>query len=795
MRHIVFKIFILIFGLTASCYSQDFSSLWKAHYSYNDIVDVVSGEDKIYAAAQNAVFEYHTLTNELSTITTIDGLSGEEITTIYYSELYQYLLVGYETGLIEIYSESEEEEVLAVVDILEKQNITPANKRINHFYEHEGLIYISTDYGVSVYDIDRLEFGDTYFLGNGGAQISVKQVSVLNDEIYVACLDGNGVKKADLSNPNLIDYQQWQTLIMGDFYTINTVNNKLYTVRSNRVIYEISGGSLNALSTLPLLPIDADVSDAGLIYSTTNTVYIYDENMLLVSSFQPTVDFETNFTSAITLNNAIYIGTGSLGVLKNTISNSEIYTEIRPNGPLFNETFRLNAETNTVWTSFGDYTQDFVPTPLRSRGISYYRNEAWESIPYDSIFEAKNLNTISVNPFNYNQVFVSSFQNGLLEVNNFEPTILYNESNSDLESLVVPGSPGVYGIRMSATDFDSNGLLWTITSLLFEPLKSYDPSSGNWQSYDFSAIIQDAINDELGYSDIAIDNSGTKWIGGYSNGIYAYNESVGNNPLRNIKSEEQNLPSNVVTSLAIDNRNQLWVGTVSGLRVLYNTSGFYDDTNPSLSSIIILEDGIAKELLEGQTITDIEVDGSNNKWIGTVDSGVFYFSSDGQSTIYHFTTDNSPLPSNGINDISIDPDNGEVYIATTKGLLSYKAGGSKTGETLEDAFVYPNPVRPEYNILGFNNLTDINKGVKVSGLTERVNIKITDIEGNLVAEAQSNVNLRSSNTNYNFAIDGGTAVWNGKNMGGNVVRTGVYLIMISDLDSYETKVLKVLIVR
>ena len=87
------------------------------------------------------------------------------------------------------------------------------------------------------------------------------------------------------------------------------------------------------------------------------------------------------------------------------------------------------------------------------------------------------------------------------------------------------------------------------------------------------------------------------------------------------------------------------------------------------------------------------------------------------------------------------------------------------------------------------------KRQKVSGLTEDVNIKITDIEGNLVAEAQSNINQRSSSAGYNFAIDGGTAIWNGKNLANSVVRTGVYLIMISDLDSFETKVLKVLIVR
>ena len=119
MNWIVFKIFLFVFGLSISCYSQDFSSLWQGHYSYNSIVDVVSGENKIYAAAQNAIFQYDVLTNGLNTITTVEGLSGEQITTIYYSDLYQYLLIGYETGLIEVYSETDES-VLAVVDILDK---------------------------------------------------------------------------------------------------------------------------------------------------------------------------------------------------------------------------------------------------------------------------------------------------------------------------------------------------------------------------------------------------------------------------------------------------------------------------------------------------------------------------------------------------------------------------------------------------------------------------------------------------------------------------------------------------
>ena len=795
MYKTVLKVLIFILGLsTSNMYCQDFSTLWQAHYSYNDIVDVVSGSDKIYAAAQNAVFEYDILSGELKTITTVEGLSGEQITTIHYSEIYQYLLIGYETGLIEVYLETDES-VLSVVDILEKENITPVNKSINHFYEHEGLIYISTDYGISVYDLERLEFGDTYFLGNGGSQITVNQVTVLNNEIYAACSNGNGLKKAELNNPNLIDFSQWQTHIGGNFVKANTLGDKIYAVRGNRALFEIDDSGFTQLFTLDLLPSDTEVSNSNLLISTANTVYVYDINIQLVNSFQPNVDFDTRFTSATQIDDLIYIGSQDFGVLQSSISDNTTYTEIKPNGPLFNEVFRVNAETETVWATFGDYTESLDPSPIKRRGFSYYREELWENMPFDSVLGAKNLSEIAINPFNPNQGFISSFQDGILEVNDFVPTILYNEDNSGLQSLILPGSPNFKSIRVTASIFDRNGVLWSLTARAPNPLKSYDPSTGSWQGHDFSAIIEDPLTDEFGFFDIAIDNNGTKWIGGYSNGLYAYNENIGSDPLRNIASEEQNLPFPRVTSLEIDNRNQLWVGTFSGLRVLFNTSGFFDDPNPTLSSIIILEDGIPKELLEGQSITDIEADGSNNKWVGTVDSGVFYFSPDGQNTIYHFTKDNSPLPSDRINDISIDPNNGIVYIATIKGMLSFRAGGSKPEETLENAFVYPNPVRPEYNILGFNDLNDVNKGIKISGLTERVNIKITDIEGNLVAEAQSNVNLRSSSANYNFAIDGGTAIWNGKNLANSIVRTGVYLVMISDLDSFETKVLKVLIVR
>jgi len=143
------------------------------------------------------------------------------------------------------------------------------------------------------------------------------------------------------------------------------------------------------------------------------------------------------------------------------------------------------------------------------------------------------------------------------------------------------------------------------------------------------------------------------------------------------------------------------------------------------------------------------------------------------------------LPSNSISDVSLDKVNGIVYIGTSKGLLAFNSGGSAPNEDLTTAYAYPNPIRPGFDI--------VEDRVKIKGISENINIKITDIEGNLVAEAQSRINQRYQG--FNLEIDGGTAYWNGKNLANNVVASGVYLVMLSDLDTFETKVIKLMMVR
>lgn len=780
-NHVLLVVLFLISSW--SSFSQDYSNLWEGHYSYLNIKDVVSGNNKIYAAAENAVFSYDIETQEMTKISTINGLSGEYISTIHYSEAYELLLIGYENGLIEVYLE-QEEDVVTVIDIIDKPTIPPSNKRINHFNEHDDFVYISTDFGISVYDLGRLEFGDTYYIGNGGSQIIVNQTTVHDGYIYAACENNSGLRRALVDSDNLINFQEWSQIFGGNFLAVQFVGQKLYCIRLNRNLYEYNGVNLNQLFQYSTTPKDVKEFQDKLIITLESEIYIYNEDFELLLNQGLDENYESNLTSTTIINEDVYIGTEDFGVIGFDTSISNEYEEIHPDGPLRNNAFSLEAGFGSLWVSFGDYTISYHPSPVRKYGVSHLYEDSWINTPHDSLFNAQNLNAISINPFNPNQVFISSFNSGVLEFNNGEPETLLNHLNSGLESLVIPNAPNFVSIRVTGTNFDNNGLLWSLTCRVDRPLKSYNPSTGQWQGYNFLEIIQDGLTGESGYSDIVIGADGTKWIGGERNGLYGFNEN--GNQLKNIFSEDPaNLPSTQIKALAIDDRNQLWIGTNRGLRVLYNTSNFFTDENVRTEAIIILEDGIPRELLEQQYISDIKVDGSNNKWIGTIGAGVFYLSSDGQETIYHFTTDNSPLPSNNVNDIAIDKDNGRVSIATDRGLLSFGSGGSKPKGDLESAYIYPNPVRPSFNIN--------EEKVKIKDISENVNIKITDIEGNLVAEAQSNVNLRYRG--YNLEIDGGTAYWNGKNLANNTVASGVYLVMLSDLDTLETNVLKVMVVR
>ena len=162
--------------------------LWQGYFSYNEIKDLSESPNTIFAASENALFSKNITTNQIKTTNTIDGLSGETISSLYYSKTFNKTVVGYENGLMIAINEADGT-MLNIVDIINKQ--LPSNmKKINHFMEYDGIVYVSCYFGIVQFNLTTMLFGDTYFIGNTGAEISVTQTAVLNGYIYAATIDG-----------------------------------------------------------------------------------------------------------------------------------------------------------------------------------------------------------------------------------------------------------------------------------------------------------------------------------------------------------------------------------------------------------------------------------------------------------------------------------------------------------------------------------------------------------------------------------------------------------------------------
>lgn len=628
-------------------------------------------------------------------------------------------------------------------------------------------MYIATDYGISVLDLTTLEFISTYFIGTSGEETEVLQTTIFNDEIY-AVTRSFGIRKASLSNPNLFDFSQWQTFNSDFWVGIVTFNNLLIATNSNARTYQFNGATPQEVLNHNQAGLKLKTNGTELIITTPSNVYVLNQSFIILANVNQIPDFSVRFTAASVVDGIVYIGTEKDGLFSTTLSNPIIFTAMSPNGPLQNYTFRIKKGPNKLWAVHGDYNQQFNPYPLDELGISIYDSEnGWNVKPYEELLGAKSLSDIVIHPSRPNEVYVTSYFSGMLKFQGDDVELLNNTNTgpNGLESLVLSGDPSYVDVRINSPAFDRQGNLWVTNAFVNRGIKVLR-TNGQWQSYDLSGITANLATGR--YNAMSIDKNNTKWIPAYNDGVLAFNENY-NNKFIVVNQTNANLPTTVVNCLAIDNRNQLWIGTMAGLRVLSSIDRFVSETELEVFPIIIQEGDLAQELFFQQPILDIAVDGANRKWVSIADGGVFLVSSNGQQTIYRFTKNNSPLPSNNIVDIEIDGVSGEVFFATDKGIVSFLGTSTKSSDSLADVFVYPNPVRP--NFIGT---------VKISGLTDRANVKITDIEGNLVYETTS---------------AGGTIEWDTSAFGKYKVASGVYMIFVASQDGTDSTVKKVMIIR
>jgi len=295
---------------------------------------------------------------------------------------------------------------------------------------------------------------------------------------------------------------------------------------------------------------------------------------------------------------------------------------------------------------------------------------------------------------------------------------------------------------------------------------------------DGSWIIFPVTIDAPTIGDIIITKKGQKWIVlPRGHGLFVLDD---NNTPENFSDDRskkmlitdtENQVFSYVYSIAEDLDGNIWVGTDQGPLIYYNPEKVFDEDLKAFRIKVPRNDGsgLADYMLGTESVTSIAVDGANRKWLGTFSSGAYLLSPDGTLRIRNYNEENSPVFSNSIISLAVDDKTGDVWLVTSKGILSVRGDATTGHEKFTDVYAFPNPVREDFS----GNVT-------ITGLMKDSQIVITDVSGNLV---------------YKTVSDGGSATWDLKTYNGRHVATGVYMVFCASNDGSQAFVTKILVIR
>lgn len=772
------KIIIAFLFFQISLFSQvDYSDKWEDFFSYNQVNDFVIADSKIYAIAENAVFIYDIINDSYQKISSVNGLSGQKTSAILYDAISDKIIIGYQNGLIETINSNGTIKVSKDIVNLAQ----PGSKKINQFYQYGNTIFVSTPFAVIEFHLDSLEFGDTFYIGNGSTALNINQIIVYNDTLYVATT--NGIYQANVNDPFLIDFNNWlapQGSLIGNFNTITQFNNQIYTSKGNQLYQLNLNNTLTPIQNFGTPILNLKSSDSYLTITTETKAFVLDNNLNFIQNAVPNTAYPFKLNSSFTQNDIIYLATKKYGVLIKDFNGSD-YLEIHPEGPLYNDAFSIEVAKGHLWVVYGGQDYSTYNFNFTKKGFSHFNGENWINTRFQE-FGKYNLLDVSIDPFDINHVFISSYLNGLIEIQDDVITNFYNQNNSLLETWFWGDIFMPQAVLVSATDFDQDGNLWIANSHTNNRLKKLD-KNGNWSQFSFSNLIT-ITNNKYGLGDLVVDKSKNVWIGTRASGTLVFQENGTKKAKLDTDADHGNLPSNMVKAFGEDRNSNMWIGTTEGFRILYGVSRVFETPIPQTQPVKIKLEGATGEeqaqlVLGEQAINTIAVDGADNKWFGTNNSGVLGTTPSAKESIYNFNKDNSPLPSNTINKIKVDNTTGKVFFATSNGIVAFNANVAPFGDTLANTYAYPNPVTKNDEFVTID-------GLNGTHLPRGTNVKILDSAGYLVYE---------TNVVEGQELKGGKVIWNKRNLAGRKVASGVYVILLTVQDSGETSVTNIAVIN
>lgn len=750
---------------------------WRTHLPFQNIQDVEIFGERYYAATPYELFYYDIEDESISILNKIKGLSDIGINTIRYNKAIDALLVAYNNTNIDLIKHNGDITNLREI----KDHSIIGTKNINNVCFDGSMAYIACSFGIVVYNLEREEVKDTYYIGNNGTYVNINDIAIFNDTIYAAT--NNGIYKASMHENSLANFAVWhldESMIHPylKYNEIETFGGRLYANYSTSEFSKDTMFVYDGHAWDYFMPENTsnvnEIRNCGqkmtiTRYYTIQTINQAGEEDILIYQLKDN-DGNTSITptSAIITNDGTYwIGDSRRGALYS--KDAWNCTSILPNCPYSKNVYEITAQGDNVSVATGGHTSTWANIYLKN-GVSRFDGSWWENYNartddawsglYDPVCSA-------IDPYDNSITYVGTWGFGVLKLKDGKIVETYNTTNSSLGALWADANK----IRISGLAFDSQGNLWIANSSTNDIL-SVMKRDGTWKSFYLGNN-----NSNIDIGGLMVDANGYVWILKRNNGdgrVIVFND---NGTIDNTNDDQVKVLYNTagnggingsqVFSMATDLNGAVWIGTDSGPSVFYDTKTIFTSSSVNASQILIDRNdgtGQADPLFDNIKVTSIAIDGANQKWFG-LETGVYQMSSDCKQELNHFNTENSPLLSNAVSTMAIS-NTGEIFFGTDEGIISYRGLAAAGQDENIDVMVYPNPVRADFD--GY---------VGITGLANNALVRITTVDGMFVTQLRA---------------QGSQATWDLTNISGEPVKPGIYVVF-SSLDDgtqkYSTKIL------
>ena len=727
--------------------AQQFTN-WQNYTALKNVSDITIINDGFWSAANGGAFQYSNSTNQFYTLHKSDGLEGNSLTSVT-EDKFGRTWFGSIEGIIDIYNIADN----SFDVILDIYNSNQINKKINDLTSFGDTMIVSSDFGVSLINVNNFLFYDTFFKF-GSFPSNTRVNSTLKSGLFYVCTDaGIAIQKAgavNLSAPESWDvYSTAQGLPSNKTLKARVYQNSIIVGTDKGLSQFVNNTWNNFITELVNKNInDFQVSGDSILILSENNIYLYFNgilNLLYSTSVSLTkIEFKESYGIVCASNNGtLYLNTQLAGDF------------LSPNAPPVNQFPSMSVDANsTLWSASGKDVTGVGYYTYNEGTWNFFNTANTPELPTNAAYYAYTSGTIA---------YLGGWGYGFLEVNGNNKK-LFNGANTGMQG--IPQNPNFLVITGFGKDSRSN--LWVLNYWAVDKnTLSMRVNDSTWYHF----IIPAALGRTLqGNENLAIDPYDTKWLSCADPsrlGVFYFNENKTYDDPADDRSDylttSDGLNTNDISDVVVDKRGDVWIGTSLGVNIITNTSGIPTSGSSGLDIRSVF-------VLRQQSVNAIAVDPLNQKWIGT-NEGLLLVNSDGSRLLATLTAQNSALLSNQIRSIAIDENKGIVYVGTDVGLTSFETPYIKPVESYDELFIYPNPFY-------VNSGNDI---LTIDGLVQDTDIKILSISGALISE---------------FSSPGGrTAYWDGKDENGNLVSTGVYIIVAYDAEGNNVVTGKVAVLR